>query len=225
MIDPNFLRDEGRDPAMDNVPILPTPDEGEGGPSPSTDDVMISRKELDDLRSRAGALTPAVEAAGPAEGSLDPRGREAQLTREFAERDQRLVELERTCKAAVRDRELATALAGKPLAAGAASQLIRLWREDFDAYEEGGGYKVAAKDGRSVGQVVNDWLASPEYSHFCLPTSRGGTGARDASRPSGPTALQTAPRNLGESIVMRWREESAAKPGNLLKPIGLRRHR
>ncbi len=92
-------------------------------------------------------------------------------------------------------------------------------------YEEGGAYKVAARDGRTVGQVVGDWLASPEYSHFCLPTSRGGTGARDASRPSAGGTPAAAPRNLGESVVMKWRDESAARPNNLLKPIGLRRHR
>ena len=125
----------------------------------------------------------------------------------------------------MRERELATALAGRPLVAGAAAQLIRLWRDDFDVYEEGGAYKVSARDGRAVGQVVGDWLASAEYSHFCLPTSRGGTGARDASRPSAGAARRGAPKNLGESIVMKWREESAARPNNLLKPIGLRRHR
>ena len=112
------------------------------------------------------------------------RGREAQVARDLAARDRRVAELEQTCKSAVRERELATALAGRPLVAGAAAQLIRLWRDDFDVYEEGGAYKVSAKDGRTVGQVVGDWLTSSEYSHFCLPTSRGGTvpGTRTGRR-------------------------------------------
>ncbi len=212
---------------MENLPTPPALIEGEEVASPSDDYVKVSRAELEDLRSRAGAPVDPRTSPPDAlpEGTLSPRVSEAQLAREFALRDQRLAELERSCKAAVRDRELATSLAGRPLVEGAASQLIRLWRDEFDAYEEGSNYKVASKDGRSVGEVVKEWLASAEYSHFCLPTSRGGTGARDASRPPNPPASQAAPRNLGESIVMRWREESASKPNNLLKPIGLRRHR
>jgi hypothetical protein len=229
---------------MDNSSIPPAPEGDEGGVASFNDYVMISRAEVDALRSRAGAAgeegafpsrseSPArfpeeAEAASKRASLLDEsaaRGREAQATQEIASRDRRVAELEQSCKSAVRDRELATALAGKSLVAGAASQLIKLWREEFDAYEEGGAYKVAAKDGRTVGQVVNEWLASPEYSHFCLPTSRGGAGARDANRPSGNSASQNSPKNLGEAIVMRWREETVARPNNLLKPIGLRRHR
>ena len=222
---------------MDNIAIPTETDGGEAVPESSGDLVTISRAELDALRSRAESSSP------PAERSREPgrpeespesvarrpdaggRVREAQIAREFAARDQRLAELEQSCKSAVRERELATALAGRPLVTGAAAQLIRLWRDDFDVYEEGGAYKVSAKDGRTVGQVVSDWLASSEYSHFCLPTSRGGTGARDANRPSSGVAPANAPKNLGESVVMKWREESAARPNNLLKPIGLRRHR
>ena len=222
---------------MDNIPIPPDSDEGEAGPASSGDYVTISRLELDELRSRADSSASNPEGAresgrtdeGPelALRRADPmaRGRDAQIVRELAARDQRVAELEQSCKSAVRERELATALAGRPLVAGAAGQLIRLWRDDFDVYEEGGSYKVSAKDGRTVGQVVGEWLASSEYSHFCLPTSRGGTGARDANRPSGGGPPAAAPKNLGESIVMKWREESAGRPNNLLKPIGLRRHR
>jgi hypothetical protein len=222
---------------MDNIPTPPDTDGGEAGPASSGEYVTISRAELDALRSRAEsmALSPERglepgcrdEEPEPVSRRPDPglQGREAQIAREFAARDQRLAELEQNCKSAVRERELATALAGRPLVAGAAAQLIKLWSDHFDVYEEGGAYKVSAKDGRTVGQVVGDWLASAEYSHFCLPTSRGGTGARDANRPSSGVALAGAPKNLGESIVMRWRDESAARPNNLLKPIGLRRHR
>ena len=222
---------------MDNIPIPPDTDGGETGPSSTGDYVTISRAELDALRARVESpASPSGRAVEPgradqeaelSENRPDPgaRGRETRFERELAERDERVAELERSCKSAVRERELATALAGRPLVAGAASQLIKLWREDFDVYEEGGAFKVAAKDGRTVSQVVDGWLASSEYSHFCLPTSRGGTGARDANRPSGGGSPASAPKNLGESIVMKWREESAARPSNLLKPIGLRRHR
>ncbi len=220
---------------MDNIPTPPDTDGCEPGPASSGDYVTISRAELDALVARAEASAPPQEGGRePARGDEGPEpvsrrphpgGREAQIERELAARDQRVADLEQTCKAAVRDRELATALAGRPLVAGAAAQLVRLWRDDFDAYEENGAYKVSAGDGRTVAQVVGDRLGSSEYSHFCLPTSRGGTGARDANRPSGGGPPAAAPKNLGESIVMKWRDESAARPNNLLKPIGLRRHR
>jgi hypothetical protein len=141
------------------------------------------------------------------------------------ERDRRVAELERLCKAAVRDRELATALAGRPPVAGAAPQLIKLWRDDFDVYEEGGGLRVVSRDGRPAAQAVDELLGSAEYSHFCLPSSRGGTGARDASRPGGAGTPRASPKNLGEAGVSRWREESATRPNNVAKPLGLRRHR
>ncbi len=223
---------------MDKIPITPNGDGGETAPSSPVDYVTISRAELEALRLRAESPSPPAgrgdefglteQEAEPTAKRSDPgsRGREARIERELAERDQRVAALEQSCKAAVRERELATALAGRPLVAGAALQLIKLWREDFDVYEEGGAFKVAAKDGRTVSQVVEGWLASSEYSHFCLPTSRGGTGARDANRPSSGGPPPIAPKNLGESIVMKWREEAAARPNNnLLKPIGLRRHR
>jgi len=191
--------------------------------------VTISRREFDALRVRAGrggnqptTESTVVEEKASPEAS---RSAEVQADRVPASPDRRLAELERTCKAAVRDRELATALAGKPLVAGAAAQLIKLWRDDFDAYEEHGEFKAAARDGRTINQVVNAWLASPEYAHFCLPTSRGGTGDRDGSRPASAGSTPNAPRNLGESVIHRWREESAARPANLLKPVGLRRYR
>ena len=206
---------------MDNIPIPPAPktdpDAGEAGPTDDGEYVTISRAELEALRSRAESTDRSPEPA--------PRVREAEAVRRPDARDQRLAELERSCKAAVRERELATALAGRPLVAGAAAQLVRLWRDDFDVYEEDGSYKVSSKDGRAVAQVVGDWLASAEYSHFCLPTSRGGTGAKDANRPAGGSATTSTPKTLGEAIVMKWREEAAAQPNNLLKPIGLRRDR
>jgi hypothetical protein len=159
--------------------------------------------------------------------SEDASGREKDpfLEEAIAMKDRRLSELEKACKAAVRDRELAMALAGRPLVAGAAAQLIKLWRDDLDVFESDGDFRVAARDGRSVAHAVTEWLSSPDYSHFCLPSSRGGTGARDANRPFNQHTGQEVPRNLGEAVVMKWREESATRTDSTLKPIGLRRHR
>ena len=200
---------------MDETPIAPVMDGAAGALAPA-DSVTISRAELEALRQLAAT------AAAPA--APEPRGVDSLMARELAARDRRLAELETAFKAAVRDRELATALAGKPLVAGAATQLIKLWRDEFDAYEDGGGFKVASRDGRTVAQTVNEWLGAAEFSHFCLPTSRGGVGVRDVNRPSSAT-VATAPKTLGEAVVLKWREESAAKSSNALTPIGLRRHR
>lgn len=161
----------------------------------------------------------------PRAASTGGVGAVADLEAELARRDRRLAELERACRSAVKERELATALAGRPLVPGAAGQLIRLWRDDLDVSEGESGYEVVARDGRTVAQAVSEWLASPEYSHFCQPSSRGGTASRDASRPADRQGAPAAPRNLGEAVVMRWREESTARGESLSRPIGLRRHR
>ena len=205
--------------------ITPVPDQIEAESLMADDVVTISRGELESLRARASGSVPA-EGVGRHSGDSKPSTSLERIKDEEASaRDKRLTELEVVCKSAVRERELATVLAGRALVGGAAAQLIKLWSEEFDVYEEQGRFKVTSRDGRAVSQVVNEWLASPEYSHFCLPTSRGGTGAKDASRPVGGSGAKGAPKTLGEAIVMKWREEAAAQPNNLLKPIGLRRDR
>jgi hypothetical protein len=208
---------------MEIFPNVPSPTAGEGSAASTEELVTISKAELEALFARADAT--GTHRHSPEEAEPGGRDRESELTRELSERDRRLAELDRACKLAVRERELATVLAGKPLVSGAAAQLVKLWRDDFDAYEEDGGYKVTARDGRPVGQVVAELLATPEYSHFCLPTSRGGTGAQGASRPQDAVVNPKGPKNLGEAVVMKWREESATRPDNFLKPIGLRRRR
>jgi hypothetical protein len=222
---------------MANILNPPDPDQGDVSPAAADGFVTIPRAELEALRARLDAASaladrpgepgrqddPAGRPTGP-EADPQDRGPDPELIREIASRDRRLAELEHACRSAVRDRELATALAGRPLVSGAAAQLLKLWRDELDVYEEDGAYKVAAKDGRSVAQAVTEWLASTEFSHFSLPKSRGGTGARGANRPVSDGA-PAGPRNLGEAIVMKWRDAAAARPDNLLKPIGLRRHR
>jgi hypothetical protein len=224
---------------MDNSESLTFPSASETNTTDAGERVTISRSELDALRVKAQefAKRPFPEPLREFETSapLSPHSieglrasgssLESILTRELAERDDKVASLERACKTAVRERELATALAGKPLVEGAVGQLIKLLRDDFEVYEESGGYTVTARDGRSVAQVVAEILGSPEYSHFCLATSRGGTGARGGSRPHDTGVNVGRPRNLGEAIVMKWREDSAKQPESYLKPIGMRRHR
>ncbi len=202
---------------MDNNANPPIPETRDATTEVDDEVVTISRAELEELRELATRNVAA--------GRTSRRTQDSQTEEVVAAREKRLSELEGVCKSAVRERELATVLAGKALVNGAAAQLIKLWGEEFDVFEEAGRFKVSSRDGRAVGQVVNEWLASPEYSHFCLPASRGGTGAKEASRPVGGSTTKDSPKTLGEAIVMKWREEAAAQPNNLLKPIGLRRDR
>jgi hypothetical protein len=218
---------------MASIPNPPDPDQGAGGPASPDDHVTFSRAEYEALCARIESLssTPSriadTDDPGCTDSQSESTGRALDIhtDAEIASRDRRLIDLEQTCKAAVRDRELATALAGRPLVAGAAAQLIKLWRDDLDVFEGETGYQVATRDGRTIAQAVTEWLASPEYSHFSLPTSRGGTGVRDSTRPANHATTTGSPRNLGEAVVMKWREEAASRTDNLLKPIGLRRCR
>ena len=120
--------------------------------------------------------------------------------------------------------DLATALAGRPLVAGATTQLLKLWRDDFDVIEEDGKHRVCSRDGLTIDQAVAERLASAEYAHFCLPSSRGGAWAPDAKRAA-KSGHADVPKNLGESVALRWREQSAARAGFPSKPIGLGRRR
>lgn len=194
---------------MTNVRILRDPGSAEGGAAGAPDVVTIPRAELEALRRAAAG--PPEDAPGEA------------LLREVADRERRLSEREAAYRSAIRDRELAVALAGRPLVPGAATQLLKLWRDEFDVFEDEGRCRVACRDGRAVAQAVADWLSSPEYAHFCPPPSRGGTVTPGASRPS-PAATAGAPATLGEAILRRW-QESSARPDPAAGPVGLGRRR
>ncbi|HWE36562.1 MAG TPA: hypothetical protein VG406_08350 [Isosphaeraceae bacterium] len=170
--------------------------------------VTIGRAELEELRALAHSASRPGRAAEPA---ADAARREEGLARELAARDRKVADLESAYRKALRDRELATALAGKPLVAGAAIQLIRLWRDDLDVYEESGEYRVAARDGRAVAQWVADRLGKPDYAHFCLPPSRGGSGAKGLSQSGGPGAAAPSAKTLGEAVISQWRESAAGR--------------
>ena len=207
--------------------ILLAPDFSESGGVPDADVlVTISRAELDELRALAAAgVAPSPTGIdAPAEPSGAALAREAAFLGEIAAKDRKAAELDRAYKEALLDRELATALVGKPLVPGAASQLIRLWRDEFEAIDEGGSIRVLARDGRAVEQAVADRLAGPDFAHFCLPSSRGGTGTKGQNRSAVTSPTPAAPRTLGEAVLMRWREAAARSPGPTPNP-GWGRHR
>lgn len=197
----------------------PDPDPGGGGDGAPGDEeaVTISRAELAMLRAGAGALAEFDSKldAARAEWAAALRDRDVEHSRSLAEAERKATTLERAYKSAVLDRELATALAGKPLVPGAAEQLIRLWRDAFEVVDDDGTIRVVSQEGRGVAQAVADRLAGPEFAHFCLPSSRGGAGSRGQNRGATPPAAPPAPRTLGEAIIHQWRASAspAAAPG------------
>jgi hypothetical protein len=172
------------------------------------DAVMAARGEPE--ASRVNGNIEANSRSRLAELEALLRAQEASHAREIAALERRASELERAYRGALLDRELITVLADKPLIPGAAAQLIKLWRDELEVHDEGGERRVSARDGRPVAQVVNDWLASPEFAHFLRPSARGGTAARGTNRPSAPLAV-SAPRNLGEVALQRWRESASQR--------------
>ncbi len=190
--------------------------------------VTISRAELDELRARAERITSPTVALDAettrTEFAEAIQTRETAYARELAAREQKSSELERAYKAALRDRELATALVGKPLVPGAALQLIKLWRDDFEVIDEDGQIRILARDGRAVDKTIESRLAGTEFAHFCLPSSRGGTSSKGQNRSSEPGPRPSGPKNLGEAVLLQWRE-TASKAQASLTPAGWGRRR
>ncbi len=191
---------------------------GGGGLPTSAEVVTLSREEFEGLRARAeGVETRPLEGDGSS-------ARLAEVERALVEGERRAAEREGAYRSALRDREVATALVGRPLVPGAAQQLMKLWREEFDVLEDGGELRVADRQGRSVAKAVEGWLSGPEYAHFCQPMTRGGTAARGGNAPSPVSVIAPTPKTLGDAAVMRWQE--AATRGMVgSTPVGLGRRR
>jgi hypothetical protein len=160
-------------------------------------DITLTREEYESLKQHASEGRQ-IETARVSQ--------EEALRNELALRETKVASLETRFRETLRERELATALAGRPLVAGAATQLIKLWRDDFDVYEERGEYRVSSNDGRNVAKAVADRLASPEYAHFCLPTSRGGPPSGELARTATSSNPTASPKTLGEAILTQWRD-------------------
>jgi hypothetical protein len=204
---------------MLSFPILRSPESVEEGAAAGDEIVTISRSELTALQARI-EMNRSSDASPKA--GLDEL--EARFAKELAERERQATEWEGAFKSAVRDRELATALAGRQLVSGAAAQLIKLWHDEFSVHEERGEFRVRSQDGRPIAEAVTEMLARAEFAHFCQPSSRGGTAQRGTNVSPAVPAVVVAPRNLGEAVIQQWRE-AANRPTDGSSPIGLRRRR
>ncbi len=204
-------------------------DSESGGGLLANEQVMISRSELDELRLHAAEgvaskLDPSEKWFSPSEFAAAIKTREVAHARELEAREKKLAELEQAYKSALLDRELATALVGKPLVPGAAPQLIKLWRDDFEVVDDDGEIRILARDGRGVDQAVGERLSGADFAHFCLPSSRGGTGSKGQNRSAEPGPRPAGPKNLGEAVLIHWRE-AASRPQATLTPAGWGRRR
>ncbi len=164
-----------------------------------------------DIPQAEGDPTPPPETPASPPAAIEPVP-----ALESSNQARRVAELERELREAVRDREIAKALLGKPLVAGAAGQLIKLWREEFDVVPEGDRLIVVSPDGRGVAESIDAFLDRPDYAHFRAPSTRGGTGLPGAGRSSTPgSSIGKAqpPRTLGDAILERWRTSGPDNPG------------
>lgn len=142
---------------------------------------------------------------------------------EMAELRRKTSELESSYRQALGERDLAKELAGRPLVPGASSQLIKLWSENLVVSEEGGVYQVSSRDGRTVSEAVADWLSQPEYAHFCRPESKGGTSPPGVNRSALEAPTSSRPLNLGEEVLLRWRDSMASRTATSFLPAGISR--
>lgn len=130
--------------------------------------------------------------------------------------DEELKQWKSRCAALAAERELALALSGQALLPGVAGQLLRLWRDTVVAQPEaqGHGFEVKSADGRQLGDAVKEWLQSPEFQHFRVAGTRGGTAVRSeaASATERSVAAGSTPRSLNEIVIHQWRQRSARQP-------------
>jgi hypothetical protein len=198
---------------------------------------MVSEREPDAAPGEGDLATGPAEAEAGTGNAPAPAPREdfeaalreqqAAHREAVARLEARAEALQRAYRGAIKERELATALAGRPLVAGGAAQLITLLRDEVDVVEEDGRFRVVTRDGKPLARAVADWLASEEYAHFCRPAPRVGTAVPGAGlnrAAATPAGAAPAPRTLGEAAVQHWRESASQAPGGS-RPIGLHRRR
>ncbi len=130
------------------------------------------------------------------------------------------------------DGDMARELAGQKLVPGAAEQLCHLWRSQLVAEPHGDSYRVQTPTFQSVKDFVSTQLAQPNYAHFLMPGTSGGTGGTAGGGLSSPTPSANAtpavePKTLGEAVILHMqglKQSKSADPRlDLSSPMGLRR--
>ena len=148
------------------------------------------------------AIDAAIESAGSAKGgSPDVVTLTAAEFAKLHERSQGYEGLEKATASSLVERDLATTLGGFRLVPGVAPMVTKLLREELVATRDKDGWKVAARDGRSVAEFVNERFKSPEMKVFLEATSRGGAGARGNTATPTVFAGEGGYASLGDEMI------------------------
>jgi hypothetical protein len=124
----------------------------------------------------------------------------------------RRAEIEKRTERFALETQLATALAGQNLVAGAAEQLATLWGNKFVVEAAGDTYAVRTPLHQTVKDYVATQLATPEYAHFVRPSSAGGVGTQHGAAQAGSTPAanpipEPVPANFGEFAILRMQKQ------------------
>jgi hypothetical protein len=130
-----------------------------------------------------------------------------------AERGQRAATEERAKRYAL-DGEVARVLASLPLVPGAAAQLTRLFRPEFNVVAAGDTFVVQTPTLQTVEAFVAAQLAMPEYAHFVRAQNpAGGTGGvtpATQSAPSVPGTAVEAPKTLSDAVLLSMQQRAGS---------------
>jgi hypothetical protein len=129
------------------------------------------------------------------------------------------VSLEDRAKRYALDGELSRVLASQPIVPGAADQLTKLWRGEFQVDHSGDSFTVRTPTFQTVPDFVTAQLARPEYSHFIRASNPGGgtaggtagTQLAAPTSPANPDAL-IVPKTFGEAIILQMQELRKGQP-------------
>ncbi len=140
----------------------------------------------------------------------------------------RLREIEERAKRYALDRELAIALASKPLVPGGAEHLTRLLRDDFQVTTAGDSFVVQSKDFRSVGDYIGVMLSRPDYQCFVRANNpsggSGGPGVQSVQTSTLTTPTEV-PATFSDAVIALAKAQSATAKNpqfDRTVPFGLR---
>jgi hypothetical protein len=94
----------------------------------------------------------------------------------------------------------------------AASQARMILDARFEATRDAAG-NIAVRDKatlRPAGEVIKEWLASPESAHFRKPSTTGGAGSRGGERTTA-TGAATEPADVNEALIQMLRDKHTRK--------------
>lgn len=124
------------------------------------------------------------------------------------------------CAGLAAERELAISLSGQSILPGVATQLMRLFRDKVVVQaDESQGWAVRSNDGRLLNDAVKEWLQSPEYQHFRVASTKGGTAQRTETNAVNKTVHNNLPvKSLNELVINQWKQRSSASGTGSLWP-------